>query len=144
VLTAALIIGVVVSLALTELNGLSPGGIIVPGYVALLLDRPLALAAFLMVALLSYGILRALGTRLMLYGHRRFTIALITGMTLSVGAQWLVPMFVPAYVEWVGLGLIVPGLLAHQFDRQGVLPTLLMLAIAAPLTRLIVIVMVRL
>jgi hypothetical protein len=55
VLTAALIIGVVVSLALTELIGLSPGGIIVPGYVALLLDRPLALAAFLMVALLSYG-----------------------------------------------------------------------------------------
>jgi hypothetical protein len=30
VLTAALIIGVVVSLALTELIGLSPGGIIVP------------------------------------------------------------------------------------------------------------------
>jgi hypothetical protein len=53
-------------------------------------------------------------------------------------------MFVPAYVEWVGLGLIVPGLLAHQFDRQGVLPTLLMLAIAAPLTRLIVILVVRL
>jgi gamma-polyglutamate biosynthesis protein CapC len=139
VLTAALTIGVVVSLALTELIGLSPG-IIVPGYVALLLDRPLALAAFLMVAVLSYGILLALGTRLMLYGHRRFAIALIAGMTLSVGAQWLVPMFVPAYVEWVGLGFIVPGLLA----RQGVLPTLLMLAIAAPLTRLIVILVTRL
>jgi len=66
VLTAALIIGVVVSLALTEFIGLSPGGIIVPGYVALLLDRPLALAAFVMVAFLSYGILLALGTRLML------------------------------------------------------------------------------
>jgi poly-gamma-glutamate biosynthesis protein PgsC/CapC len=144
VLTAALIIGVVVSLALTELIGLSPGGIIVPGYVALLLDRPLALAAFLMIALLSHGILLALGTRLMLYGHRRFAIALIAGVTLSVGAQWLVPMFAPAYVEWVGLGFIVPGLLAHQFDRQGMLPTLLMLAIAAPLTRLIVIVVVRL
>jgi hypothetical protein len=36
----------------------------------------------------------------------------------------------------------VPGLLAHQFDRQGILPTLLMLAIAAPVTRLIVILVV--
>jgi hypothetical protein len=45
-------------------------------------------------------------------------------------------------VEWVGLGLIVPGLLAHQFDRQGVLPTLAMLAIAAPLVRLILILVV--
>jgi gamma-polyglutamate biosynthesis protein CapC len=144
VLTAALIIGVVVSLALTELIGLSPGGIIVPGYVALLLDRPLALAAFLLIALASYGILRALGMYLMLYGSRRFAVALLAGMTLSVGAQWAVPLYVPSYVEWVGLGLIVPGLLANQFDRQGVLPTLLMLAIAAPLTRLIVILVMRL
>src|SRR5262249_12456915 len=144
VLTAALIIGVVVSLALTELVGLSPGGIIVPGYVALLLDRPLALAAFLLIALASYGILRAVGVYLMLYGSRRFAVALLAGMTLSVGAQWTVPLYVPSYLEWVGLGLIVPGLLANQFDRQGVLPTLLMLAIAAPLTRLIVTVVVRL
>lgn len=143
-LTAALIIGVVVSLLLIELVGLSPGGIIVPGYVALLLDRPAALLAFLMVALASYGVLLALGTRLMLYGNRRFAIALLAGMTLSVGAQWVVPLYFPIYVEWVGLGLIVPGLLAHQFDRQGVLPTLLMLAIAAPLVRLIVILVVRL
>jgi len=54
VLTASLIIGVVVSLLLTELVGLSPGGIIVPGYVALLLDRPAALLAFLLVAAASY------------------------------------------------------------------------------------------
>ena len=142
-LTAALIIGVVVSLLLTELVGLSPGGIIVPGYVALLLDRPAALLGFLLVAATSYGIVLALSTRLMLYGSRRFAVALLTGLTLSAGAQWAVPLFVP-YVEWVGLGYIVPGLLAHQFDRQGVLPTLLMLAIAAPIVRLILILAVRL
>jgi hypothetical protein len=50
----------------------------------------------------------------------------------------------PPFVEWAGLGFIVPGLLAHQFDRQGVLPTLIMLAIAAPLVRVILIVAVRL
>ena len=74
-LTAALIIGVAVSLLLTELVGLSPGGIIVPGYVALLLDRPSALLGFLIIAFAAYGLLRALGTQLMLYGSRRFTIA---------------------------------------------------------------------
>ena len=142
-LTAALIIGVVVSLLLTELVGLSAGGIIVPGYVALLLDRPAALLGFLLVAAASYGIVLALSTRLMLYGSRRFAVALLAGLTLSAGAQWAVPLFVP-YVEWVGLGYIVPGLLAHQFDRQGVLPTLLMLAIAAPIVRLILILAVRL
>jgi gamma-polyglutamate biosynthesis protein CapC len=138
VLTAALTIGIVVSLALAEVIGLSAGGIIVPGYVALLLDRPTALAGFLLVAAASYGIVRALSLVLMLYGQRRFAVAVLTGLTLGVGAQWA-SLSVPLYVEWVGLGLIVPGLLAHQFDRQGVLPTLAMLAIAAPLVRLILI-----
>jgi gamma-polyglutamate biosynthesis protein CapC len=141
VLTAALTIGIVVSLALTEVIGLSAGGIIVPGYVALLLDRPTALAGFLVVAAASYGIVRALSMVLMLYGSRRFAVAVLTGLTLGVGAQWA-SLSAPLYVEWVGLGLIVPGLLAHQFDRQGVLPTLAMLAIAAPLVRLILILVV--
>jgi poly-gamma-glutamate biosynthesis protein PgsC/CapC len=144
VLTAALIIGVLVSLLLTELVGLSPGGIIVPGYVALLLDRPAALLGFLLVAGASYGIVLALGRWLMLYGRRRFAVAVLVGLTLSVAAQMTPPLFVPPYVEWVGLGYIVPGLLANQFDRQGVLPTLLMLAIAAPLVRLFLILAVRL
>jgi len=141
VLTAALTIGIVVSLVLTEVIGLSAGGIIAPGYVALLLDRPAALAGFLLVAAASYGVVRALGTVLMLYGNRRFAVAVLTGLTLGVGVQWA-SLSAPLYVEWVGLGLIVPGLLAHQFDRQGVLPTLVMLAIAAPLVRLILLVVV--
>ena len=141
-LTAALTIGIVVSLALTEAVGLTAGGIIVPGYVALLLDRPTALLGLLLVAVASYGIVRALGTVLMLYGSRRFAVAVLAGLTLSIGAQWASPS-VPLYVEWVGLGLIVPGLLAYQFERQGVLPTLAMLAIAAPLVRLILILVVR-
>ena len=140
-LTAALTIGIVVSLVLTEVIGLSAGGIIAPGYVALLLDRPAALAGFLLVAAASYGIVRALSMVLMLYGNRRFAVAVLAGLTLSVGAQWA-SLSAPIYVEWVGLGLIVPGLLAHQFDRQGVLPTLAMLAIAAPLVRLILILVV--
>ena len=140
-LTAALTIGIVVSLALTEVIGLSAGGIIVPGYVALLLDRPAALAGFLLVAAASYGIVRALSMVLMLYGNRRFAVAVLTGLTLGAGAQWA-SLSAPLYVEWVGLGLIVPGLLAHQFDRQGILPTLAMLAIAAPLVRLIVVLVV--
>jgi gamma-polyglutamate biosynthesis protein CapC len=137
-LTAALVIGVAVSLLLTELVGLTAGGIVVPGYVALLLDRPGALLGFLIVAFASYGVILLLSTRLMLYGTRRFAVAVLVGMTLSLGAQWVRPLFDLPFVEWVGLGYVVPGLVAHQFDRQGVWPTLIMLAIAAPIVRLII------
>jgi gamma-polyglutamate biosynthesis protein CapC len=39
--------------------------------------------------------------------------------------------------DWTGLGYIVPGLLAHQLDRQGFFTTMLLVAIAAPLVRVI-------
>jgi poly-gamma-glutamate biosynthesis protein PgsC/CapC len=142
-LTASLVIGVLVSLLLTEIVGLTAGGIIVPGYIALLLDRPLALIGFLIISLIAYGAVLALSRVLMLFGTRRFAVSVLIGMTLSTGVQWAWPLFNPPYVEWVGLGYIVPGLLAHQFDRQGIWPTLMMLAIAAPIVRLLVMLVVR-
>ncbi len=142
-LTAALVIGVAVSLLLSEWVGLTAGGIIVPGYVALLLDRPGALLGFAIVAFVTYGLVLLLSTRLMLFGTRRFAVAVLIGMSLSVGAQWARPFLDLPFVEWAGLGYIVPGLVAHQFDRQGVVPTLLMLAIAAPVVRLILLLWVH-
>lgn len=142
-LTASLVIGVVVSLLVTEIVGLTAGGIVVPGYVALLLDRPIPLLGFLAAALIAYGIVRALSTQLMLFGSRRFAVAVLSGMTISIGAQWAAPALAPGNLEWASLGFVVPGLLANQFDRQGVWPTLLALAIAAPLTRLLVMLAVR-
>ena len=142
-LTASLIIGVVVSLLLNEIVGLSAGGIIVPGYVALLLDRPAALLGFLLVAMVNYGFIRLVSMHLMLFGSRRFALTVLTGMTLSVGLQWVSPLLAPTYLEWAGLGFVVPGLLTSQFDRQGILPTLTVLAIAAALVRILLLVVLQ-
>jgi gamma-polyglutamate biosynthesis protein CapC len=136
VLTASLIIGVVVSLLMVEVTGLNPGGVIVPGYVALILDRPVELLVLLALALLTFALVRLLAELVMLYGTRRFAITLLVGLGLGTGTRAL-RLHAPGLpLEWAGLGYIVPGLVAYHFDRQGVLPTLLALAVAAPLTRL--------
>jgi hypothetical protein len=64
---------------------------------------------------------------------------------LSVATWWhranlhrIRPLVDLQFIEWIGLGYIVPGLVAHQFDRQGIVPTLTMLAIAAPIVRPII------
>lgn len=134
-LTIALTLGVVVSVALTELIGISPGGIVVPGYVALILDRPAALAGLLVLTTATYWTIRLLSGAVLLYGARRFGATVLVGLALSAATQLLRGRLDPLIVEWAGLGYIVPGLLAHQWDRQGVWPTLLALAIAAPLVR---------
>ena len=68
---------------------------------------------------------------MMLFGNRRFALTILIAMTISVAAQWLSPALAAIHFEWAGIGFIVPGLLAHQFDRQGVVPTLAMLTLAA-------------
>ena len=141
-LTITLTFGVVVSIVLTELTGVSPGGIIVPGYVALILDRPAALAGLLVLTTATYWTIRLISTVLFLYGARRFGLTVLVGLTFSMAAQVFRVHFHTPYVEWAALGYIVPGLLAHQWDRQGVWLTLLMLAIAAPLVRLVAILVI--
>jgi poly-gamma-glutamate biosynthesis protein PgsC/CapC len=143
VLTTTLVIGVVVSILLTEITALSAGGIVVPGYVALILDQPVQLAVLLMLVTLTFGIVRAASAVLMLYGARRFGVTVLVGLALSAGAQQVRVQADPVVFEWAGLGYIVPGLIAHQWDRQGVLPTLLMIAIAAPIVRLIALLVVQ-
>ena len=136
-LTTTLVIGVVVSILLIEITGLTAGGIIVPGYVALILDRPGQLLVLLLITTAAFLAVRLLTGVLMLYGTRRFGVTVLVGLALSTGAQHLRLQVDPVVIEWAGLGYVVPGLIAHQWDRQGVLPTLVALAIAAPLVRVI-------
>lgn len=142
-LTATLAIGVAVSIVLAEITGLSAGGIIVPGYVALVLDRPDALAGLLVLAGLTFGAVKLLSLPLLLFGARRFGVAVLVGLALSTGAQWFRPHLDPVPLDWAGLGYVIPGLIAHHWDRQGIVPTLLMIAIAAPIVRLIAVLAVR-
>jgi gamma-polyglutamate biosynthesis protein CapC len=140
-LTAALVIGAAVSLLLTELVGLSAGGIVSPGYIALLLDQPVALGAVMAIALAVFVIVRFLATHLILFGSRRFAVTVMAGVTIHAGLEAIWPAVLATALGWAGLGHIVPGLIAHQFDRQGILPTLTVLAIAAPLVRVALLVM---
>lgn len=143
-LTLALPIGVAVSLLLFEITGLSAGGIISPAYVALILGDPVALALLAGTTFLTWLIVMGLGRSLFLYGSRRFSVTILVGVTLSTGAYALQSHFRLPENEWVVLGHIVPGLVAHQFARQGVFLTLVLVAIAAPLVRAAVLLIERL
>ena len=73
----------------------------------------------------------------MLYGARRFGVTVLIGLCLSLAGNLVAQRTLMLAGDWTGLGYIVPGLLAHQLDRQGFFVTMLLLAIAAPLVRVI-------
>ena len=134
-LTLTLVLGILVSLGLLELTGVVAGAIIAPGYIALLLDDPRALLAVAAAVVGTHLIVTQITPWLFLYGTRRLSISILVGMVLAMGIAALRGEFMQEMLVWAGLGYVVPGLIAHQWYRQGFLPTALALMIAAPLTR---------
>jgi poly-gamma-glutamate biosynthesis protein PgsC/CapC len=129
-----LLIGLVLALLWAEITDLSPGGIIVPGYFALYLDRPLRAATTLAVALLTLAITRFLARRLILFGRRRFVLMVLVGAVLSQIWLLVLPRLFAAPVELRVIGWVIPGILASSLARQKLLPTLASLAAVATLT----------
>src|SRR5690606_11542538 len=87
VLTLTLGIGIAVSLILFQLVGLSAGGVIAPGYVALVLDRPGILVTIALCALVTWGMVALLSRVLFLYGTRRFGVTILIALILTTGVQ---------------------------------------------------------
>ena len=129
-----LVVGLVIALVWAELTDVSPGGIVVAGYFALYLDRPLRVAATLAVALLAWAAVKVLSRHLVLFGRRRFVLAVLVGAALAQAWLLILPKLFEAPVELRAIGWIVPGILASSLARQKPLPTLASLAAVSTLT----------
>ncbi len=126
------VLGVLVSLILGELSGLS-AGLVVPGYLALCLHSPYRILFTLAVAVLSALLCRLLERVVILYGRRRFAAVIVLSMALSAAVSATGLLTADMYV----VGYIVPGIIANEFMRQGYLKTLLILFIATGAVALI-------
>ncbi|HZO09899.1 MAG TPA: poly-gamma-glutamate biosynthesis protein PgsC [Myxococcota bacterium] len=135
-------LGLVLSLVMSEFLGVAPGGIIVPGYLALGLHDPLAVAITFAIAGVTFFIVRALATVAILYGRRRTVLMILIGFLLgSLIRTQVAPgaMLGPFAVDVVGY--IVPGLIAIWMDRQGTIVTLTAAFTATIATRMSAIVL---
>jgi poly-gamma-glutamate biosynthesis protein PgsC/CapC len=131
-----LIIGALVSLLMTELTGLSPGGIIVPGYVALYFSAPTRLAATAIDAGLALLAVHALSRGVVLFGRRRYAAFLFAGFLARFLLERVLPALAPEAPVLAAVGWLIPGILAADAHRQGPLRTLGALAAAALMVRL--------
>ena len=130
-------IGLIVSLLYAEIFGVAPGGIIVPGYLALSIDDPVMVTLTLGISLLTFFAVRVLATVMIIYGRRRTVLMILIGFLLGslvragLGAGTPVGPF-----QIDVIGYIIPGLLAIWMDRQGLVVTGSSAITASVLTRL--------
>jgi poly-gamma-glutamate biosynthesis protein PgsC/CapC len=141
VVQAAVGLGVIISLIFSELLGASAGGIVVPGYIALHLDKPMQILGTLIISLLTWGIIRLVGQFTLLFGKRRMVLSILIGFILGWASRLLVFHDLTVHqLQMQSIGYIIPGLIANWFERQGFWKTLSTMSIAAILVKLMLMV----
>lgn len=116
----ALVLGVILSLLFSEKTGIVPAGLVVPGYLALVFDQPIFIAVIFGISLLTYVIVTyGLSRIMLLYGRRKFAAMLSVGIVLKLLLDYAYPMLPFEILEFRGIGVIVPGLIANTIQKQG-------------------------
>ncbi|NQT96986.1 MAG: poly-gamma-glutamate biosynthesis protein PgsC [Candidatus Marinimicrobia bacterium] len=130
-------LGIALSLILSETLGVTAGGIIVPGYIALYLHQPLQIVITFIVAVIVVGMIKLLSQYMFIYGKRRMVLALILGFL----GGYISRNFIFSPIDNLSLaviGNIIPGLIASWMDRQGIIRTISVVIITAVIVKLTV------
>ncbi len=127
-------LGLVLALIYVEVTGISPGGLIVPGYFALYLNQPWRPLSTLAVAFLTLLIYRLVARYFILFGRRRFVLMILVGACLGQAWSLTLPHLLAEPVGLRVIGWVVPGILASCLERQKIVSVLSSLVFVSVLT----------
>ncbi len=132
-------IGMIMSFFMTETIGLAAGGIVVPGYIALLLHHPIQVIMTILVAWITFLLTKLISHFMLLYGRRLLVVAILIGYLLGYVTRLFPPLvIVQLKLDLATIGFVIPGLIAYWMSRQGVIETITTMIVAAVLTRFLV------
>ena len=117
----AIAVGLIISIAMEEFLGVSAGGVVAAGYLAMICDDLMSMAVVLLVSLATYLVVELVLSRfLLLFGKRKFVACLLVSLVFKIAADLLVPTLPFATLAFRGVGIISPGLIANTSARQGI------------------------
>jgi len=121
----ALILGTILSLLFVEITGVLPAGIVVPGYLALVIDRPMFILVTFLISLITYVIVVfGIAKITILYGKRKFAAMIMVAIIVKILLYFFLPQLPAGISELSAFEVIIPGLIANTIQRQGILPTI--------------------
>lgn len=139
-LSVAIGVGLVISLLFSELFGLAAGGMVVPGYFAVALSSPVDLGLTLLTGFITFAVVHALASVVIVYGRRRTVLMILVGYLVGALVRNLAGDFESsAGGDYTVIGYIIPGLIAIWMERQGIVETISALLTAAVVIRLVLI-----
>jgi len=140
-----LVIALIISIIFFELTDLTPGGILVPGLMVLYVSSPLRMVYTLIIAIVTYLIVKLLSKKFIIFGKRRFALMIIISLALNMLINLIFGLalmdFSSSVITLVGYS--VAGIIANNMNKQGIIKTSLSLAIVVGLTELVILLLVN-
>jgi poly-gamma-glutamate biosynthesis protein PgsC/CapC len=118
-----IILGIVVSTIIYKRTGLTLGGVIVCGYLALFITQPIHILVTLVISYITYQLVyKILQKRFMLNGRKLFEVEILIGLVFQV--LWISVIRLVGTINidltiLYAIGFVLPGVIAHDMGRQG-------------------------
>lgn len=116
-------VALLASLIFAGVTGIYPGGIIVPSYLILFMNQPSRLLGTLVASLVTFACYKLISRFVIIFGRRMFVFMVLVGAVWTYCWLQYFPLVYPSVLEFRVIGWVVPGLIANNFQRQGVLST---------------------
>jgi poly-gamma-glutamate biosynthesis protein PgsC/CapC len=118
-----IILGIVVSTIIYKRTGLTLGGVIVCGYLALFVGQPMHIVVTLTISYITYQLVyKILQKRFMLNGRSLFEVEILVGLVFQIFWLTIIRLFGMINIDLAilyGIGFVLPGVIAHDMGRQG-------------------------
>lgn len=133
------ILGVLISIIFYEITDISPGGLIVPGLLALYFNQPERIIYTIIIAVITYYLVKLLSRYLIIFGKRRFVMMIIVSIFLNILLDFLLGSFSLSLFNVSIIGYTIAGIIANDIYKQGIKKTIPALVIVVGIIELLVI-----
>ena len=122
-----IIFGIIVSIIFYEITEISPGGLIVPAYIAFYINNPQRIIITILAGILTFFIVKIISNHTIVYGRRKFALCIMISFVIRFIIKYFNVYIVNEYeIYMLGgsvIGIIIPGIMAQEMDRHGVIKT---------------------
>ena len=135
-----ILVGIMVSIIFYEITNISPGGIVVPGLLALYFNQLDRVIYTLIISIITYFIVKLLSKYFIIFGKRRFVFMIIISVVLNLLLDLILPSVSFNMININIVGYTIAGIIANNIYKQGMLKTIPSLVICVAIIEAIVLI----
>ena len=119
-----IIFGIILSIIFYEITEISPGGLIVPAYIAFYINTPQRIIITIIAGILTFLIVKFISNHTIIYGRRKFALCIMISFMIRFILKYFNIYIVNEYEIYIlggsVIGVIIPGIMAQEMDRHGI------------------------